>query len=98
MPGPRRAGLRPLHWIFIGIASVPGCVVGLFIVLRLCGLILPFKMPTRSMEPAVSPGDHVFVEGFTYVFRPPHRGDIVVFATEGIPSLPQDLYYVKRIA
>jgi signal peptidase I len=38
------------------------------------------------------------MEGFTFVFGKPHRGDIVIFKTSGIESLPQDEIYVKRIA
>ena len=48
-------------------------------------------------------GDHLFVDRFTYNFRRPNRGEIVVFETHGIrgivdPSgLPQDTYYIKRL-
>ena len=97
-PRPTRARLGLRYRLLIGVGCVPGCVAGLLIVLRLCGLIIPFKIPTGAMTPAVSPGDHILMEGFTYVLRPPRRGDIVVFATKGIPGLPQDLSYVKRIA
>jgi signal peptidase I len=45
-------------------------------------------------------GDHLFIDRFTYNFRPPHRGDIVVFETRGIERLPvdqQDTFYIKRL-
>lgn len=45
-------------------------------------------------------GDHLFVDRLTYNFRPPKRGEIVVFDTHGITSLPpdqQDTFYIKRL-
>jgi len=57
------------------------------------------------MSPAVSAGDHVVMEKVTFLFRKPHRGDIVAFKTDGITSLqpgklsfPPGTFYVKRIA
>lgn len=45
----------------------------------------------------VNAGDHLFVDRITYNFRPPKRGEIIVFATQGIDNLPQDQYYIKRM-
>ena len=45
----------------------------------------------------VSAGDHLFVDRITYNFRPPKRGEIVVFETKGIDNLPQDQFYIKRM-
>jgi signal peptidase I len=45
----------------------------------------------------VSAGDHLFVDRFTYNFRQPKRGEIVVFETAGIAGLPQDQFYIKRL-
>jgi signal peptidase I len=42
-------------------------------------------------------GDHLFVDRFTYNFRPPNRGDIVVFKTKGIDGISQDQFYIKRL-
>lgn len=42
-------------------------------------------------------GDHLFVDRFTYNFRHPERGEIVVFKTKGIPMIPQDQFYIKRL-
>jgi signal peptidase I len=42
-------------------------------------------------------GDHLFVDRVSYNFRPPERGEIIVFATKGIESLPQDQFYIKRM-
>jgi signal peptidase I len=45
----------------------------------------------------VSAGDHLFVDRVTYNFRAPERGEIIVFETRGIQSLPQDQFYIKRM-
>jgi len=42
-------------------------------------------------------GDHLFVDRLTYNFRPPRRGEIIVFATKGINGLPQNQFYIKRL-
>jgi signal peptidase I len=49
-------------------------------------------------------GDHLFVDRFTYNFRRPGRGEIMVFETRGItnpetglPAMPQDQFYIKRM-
>jgi signal peptidase I len=52
----------------------------------------------------ISAGDHLFVDRLTYNFRPPERGEIVVFKTQGIPEearqryfIPGDQFYIKRL-
>jgi signal peptidase I len=49
-------------------------------------------------------GDHLFVDRVTYNFRPPDRGEIIVFETKGIPAglrdyfrIPADQFYIKRL-
>ena len=45
----------------------------------------------------ISAGDHLFVDRVSYNFRPPERGEIIVFATAGIQGLRQDQFYIKRL-
>jgi signal peptidase I len=45
----------------------------------------------------VTAGDHLFVDRLTYNFRPPQRGEIIVFETKGIEGLVQDQFYIKRL-
>jgi signal peptidase I len=45
----------------------------------------------------VAAGDHLFVDRLTYNFRKPKRGEIIVFATTGVPKLPQNEFYIKRL-
>lgn len=42
-------------------------------------------------------GDHLLVDRFTYNFRRPERGEIIVFKTKGISALAQDQLYIKRL-
>jgi signal peptidase I len=67
-------------------------------VLRVCGLIRPFYVPTGAMTPTVAAGDYVMMEGVTFLERKPRRGDVVVFRTDGIDLLPSKTIFVMRIA
>jgi signal peptidase I len=49
-------------------------------------------------------GDHLFVDRVTYNFRPPQRGEIIVFETKGIPEeqrmqyrISGEQFYIKRL-
>jgi len=81
--------------VFIGVLVGFGLV---FFCIRPLGLIRPFSVPTAGMTPAVSRGDQFIMEGFTFLVRKPHRGDIIVFRSAGIASLPQHEFYIKRVA
>jgi signal peptidase I len=84
--------------LLIGLALIAAFFVGALILFRVCGLMRPFSVPTSAMAPAISPGDHIAMEGFTFLSRQPRRGDIVVFKTDGIPSLRSATLYIKRVA
>jgi signal peptidase I len=48
----------------------------------------------------VNAGDHLFVDRVSFNFRPPKRGEIVVFDTHGITNLAldqQNTFYIKRL-
>ncbi len=42
-------------------------------------------------------GDHLFVDRFTYNWRKPTRGEIIVFETKGLNIPNQKTYYIKRL-
>ncbi len=42
-------------------------------------------------------GDHVFVDKIRWNFRRPYRGQVVVFTTDNIPTLPEGTHYIKRL-
>jgi len=98
LPEKGRVPLDRRSKVLIGLALVVGVfVVGLG-VLRALGLIRPFSVPTGGMAPTIAAGDHVVMEGFTFLARKPGRGDIAVFKTDGIAQLPAPAnLYVKRI-
>ena len=95
LPATQRPPKRSRRKVLILFAVLVGVLLAS---LRPLGLVRPFKVPTGAMTPAVSPGDHFMMEGFTFLARKPHRGDIIVFRTEGIQSLPADQIYIKRVA
>src|SRR5215813_11746617 len=98
LPRPSRSAMRGRSRLLIALALIPGICFGALIVLRICGLIRFFSVPTGAMTPAVSAGDHIMTEGMTFLLRQPRRGEIVVFKTDGIVSLPRPTYYVERVA
>ncbi len=63
----------------------------MFLVLRFA--IQNFNIDGTSMEPNLHNSELVLVDKLTYLFHPPTRGDIVVFAAPPEPT--QD--YVKRV-
>lgn len=42
-------------------------------------------------------GDHVLVDKVRWNFRMPRRGEVMVFATDGISALQQGTHYIKRM-
>jgi len=63
-----------------------------------------FKKGDTIADGVVSLGDHLFVERFSLYLKPPQRGDVMVFSTEGlfVDGIPlsknSGFYYIKRIA
>lgn len=80
--------------LFCLIFGSPGPLLFILISFR---LLRPFSVPTESMAPAINAGDHVFMEGVSYLFREPRRGDIVVFKFDGIRLLASSSMYDKRV-
>jgi signal peptidase I len=99
-PSPRtsRVALSRRSKLLIALGLIPALAVAALVVLRICGLVRPFSAPTGAMALAISPGDHVMMEGLTFLFREPRRGDIIVFKMDGIAPLPPGTMYVKRVA
>ncbi len=56
-------------------------------------IVQSFHIPSGSMIPTLLIGDFILVDKVTYHFRPPERGDVVVFHF----PLNEDVYYIKRI-
>jgi signal peptidase I len=66
------------------------------------GAVVPkrFHKGDDIMKLKVFSGDHLFVDRFSYNFRRPKRGEIIVFETTGIEAMKPDQqgqYYIKRM-
>ncbi|HEY1172573.1 MAG TPA: signal peptidase I [Verrucomicrobiae bacterium] len=90
-PLPRRK-LSKAIWLLIPLVLIGSTIL----LLRITGLVRPFKIPTGGMAPAVSPGDHILMEGISYLRHPPAFGDIVVHTADGLP-FPKG-WFVHRLA
>jgi signal peptidase I len=70
-----------------------------FVVAALIAIVIrtfflgPYKIPTGSMRTTLLEGDRIFVDKVTYHFRPPKRGEIVVFKYPAEPKKD----FVKRL-
>ena len=56
-----------------------------------------FRSGEEIINLKIISGDHLFVNRVLYNFRPPRRGEIVVFTSTGIPDIIQDTHYIKRL-
>ena len=56
-----------------------------------------FRKGQDIVKLKVISGDRLFVDRCTYNFRRPQRGDIVIFASQGLPDLTPDTHYIKRL-
>jgi len=92
---PRAKRPRKLWFAMCALGAI--CAISI-IAVRVLGLMHPFSIPSGSMSPALSPGDHIMMEGFTLLVRKPRCGEIIVFRTDGIPGLPDGQYWTMRVA
>jgi len=71
----------------------PFVVAAVLAILIRTFLLGPYKIPTGSMIPTFMIGDRIFVDKISYRFKPPERGDIIVF------KYPLDMKkdFVKRL-
>ncbi|HEY1354106.1 MAG TPA: signal peptidase I [Ktedonobacteraceae bacterium] len=63
----------------------------MFLIIRFA--IQNFNVDGTSMEPNLHNGELILVDKWTYLFRPPARGDVIVFVAPPHPSMD----YVKRV-
>jgi signal peptidase I len=56
-----------------------------------------FHQGDEVLKMCVQAGDHLFVDRVTYNFRPPKRGEIIVFTTAGTRIEDQNEFYIKRL-
>jgi signal peptidase I len=63
----------------------------MFLIIRFA--IQNFNVDGTSMEPNLHNGELILVDKWTYLFRPPARGDVIVFVAPPHPNMD----YVKRV-
>ena len=68
-------------------------IAGVLAFLIISFVVQSFKVDGPSMEPTLNNGERLFVNKFIYRFRPPKRGDIIVFTPKGIGKTK----YIKRV-
>lgn len=68
-------------------------VAGVIVVPIRIFIFQPFLVQGASMEPNLETGDYLIVDEITYRFRPPQRGEMVVFKYPQDPSKK----FIKRI-
>ena len=73
----------------IRVAILAGLTIGLIRYF----LFKPFYVKGQSMEPTFVEHDYLIIDELTYRFRPPERGEVVVFRA---PTSERD-YYLKRV-
>ncbi len=56
-----------------------------------------YRTGQRLWSGYVRSGDFLFVNRWLWNFRQPQRGEVVVFKTTGIPDLPPNIHYIKRL-
>jgi signal peptidase I len=71
----------------------PFVVAAILAILIRTFLLGPYKIPTGSMRMTFLEGDKIFVDKVSYRFRPPRRGDIIVFKYPMDPKKD----FVKRL-
>src|ERR1017187_2042746 len=62
-----QAGLNRITKMLLVVGALGGICIAMLIALRIFGLLYTFYIPTASMAPAVLPGDHVIMEGLTFL-------------------------------
>ncbi len=74
--------------------SIRIIIFSVFIAILLRWFVIePRYIPSGSMEPTLLVNDRIMVEKLTYHWRPPQRGEIIVFK----PPFPGDKAYIKRV-
>jgi len=84
--------MRKILASFLEIVEIATIALGAVFLVRTF-LIQPFLVNGGSMLPNFSHGDYLLVDELTYRFRPPTRGEVVVFRYPNNESV----YFIKRI-
>ncbi len=84
--------MRKLLWSFIEVVeTIIIAVVAVFLVRSF--VAQPFLVSGSSMEPNFQNGDYLLIDELSYRFRPPERGEVIVFRYPG----DHKSFYIKRV-
>ncbi len=97
LPNPARQPLGRAKKLLILLGILGVLMVVLPLLLMATGRLRAFKIPTRGMAPTLESGDQILMNGFTPGARSPHRGDVVVFRTDGIERINGSSIYTQRV-
>ncbi len=82
------------YWIREGKEWFNSILIALVLTLIIRTFIIQaFKIPSGSMRPTFLEGDKIFVNKYLYRFKPPQRGDIIVFKFPADPKKD----FIKRL-
>ncbi len=56
-----------------------------------------YQIPSKSMEPLLTPGDYISVSNLAYSDNVPKRNDVIVFYRKRIKNSETKVQYIKRI-
>ena len=56
-----------------------------------------YRIPSKSMQPSLQPGDYISVSNMAYIETPPNRNDVVVFYKSQSENHKQRLPFIKRV-
>jgi signal peptidase I len=99
---PPLPGSRTTRFRFITLALLSILAIGIaLVVVVVVDFGQVFSVPTKAMAPTLQPGDLLYASTLPYYLHAPHRGDVIVFKTDGLSGFPGDTpapIFVKRIA
>ncbi|MGV3664365.1 MAG: signal peptidase I [Prosthecobacter sp.] len=92
---------RAFFILFSTLAVVGATCLVVFVLLRWNGHMNALRIPTNAMAPFLNQDDQIICEGFSMMSKPPARGDVVSFTTEGVSGiLPEGaapVIFMKRV-
>jgi len=56
-----------------------------------------YRIPSRSMQPTLIPGDYIIISNSAYLKNAPTKGDVIVFKKKSDKKPNEFISYIKRI-
>lgn len=84
--------MKKFFWSLFEVLETVVIAVVAVVIVRMF-VVQPFVVSGASMEPTFYNGNYLLVDELTYRFRPPERGEVIVFRYPG----DEKSFYIKRI-